>query len=453
MPASPVDALRGIVGPAHVLTGADCGPYVLDGRAPEAVVLPGSKEEVAAVLLAAGEADLPVTPWGGGTKMGIGAPPQRLGLVLGLKRLNRLLEHEPGDLTATVQAGMTLGALQRELGTRGQWLSLDPAHADEATLGGIVSSNAAGPRRHLYGACRDLVIGLTVVTAAGTLVKGGGKVVKNVAGYDLPKLFVGAFGTLGVIVEATVKLRPRPDADRMVVARFASLKEAGSAARAVMGSDLLPSALDLVDGETLRALELGGPDGAALLIGVDGIAEQVHWQCTEVERMLRLQGLVDARVLDADARDAAWRARGGLGRGAFPETAAVMRWVVLPAQVADVMEQGMGVALRAGLPVALAAHAGVGVVEAVLAGGEGADATKVSDVLIEWRTLVRAAGGQALVESAPLAIKERVPVWDDLGPALRIMQRIKSQLDPSGLLNPGPFDCPQGRRSGHASPG
>jgi glycolate oxidase FAD binding subunit len=439
VPASPVDALRGIVGPAHVLTGADCGPYVLDGRAPEAVVLPGSKEEVAAVLLAAGEADLPVTPWGGGTKMGIGAPPQRLGLVLGLKRLNRLLEHEPGDLTATVQAGMTLGALQRELGTRGQWLSLDPAHADEATLGGIVSSNAAGPRRHLYGACRDLVIGLTVVTAAGTLVKGGGKVVKNVAGYDLPKLFVGAFGTLGVIVEATVKLRPRPEADRMVVARFASLKEAGAAARAVMGSDLLPSALDLVDGETLRALELGGPDGAALLIGVDGITEQVHWQCTEVERMLRLQGLVDARVLDADARDAAWRARGGLGRGAFPETAAVMRWVVLPAQVADVMEQGMGVALRAGLPVALAAHAGVGVVEAVLAGGEGADATKVSDVLIEWRTLVRAAGGQALVESAPLAIKERVPVWDDLGPALRIMQRIKSQLDPSGLLNPGRF--------------
>jgi glycolate oxidase FAD binding subunit len=439
VPASPVDALRGIVGPAHVLTGADCGPYVLDGRAPEAVVLPGSKEEVAAVLLAAGEADLPVTPWGGGTKMGIGAPPQRLGLVLGLKRLNRLLEHEPGDLTATVQAGMTLGALQRELGTRGQWLSLDPAHADEATLGGIVSSNAAGPRRHLYGACRDLVIGLTVVTAAGTLVKGGGKVVKNVAGYDLPKLFVGAFGTLGVIVEATVKLRPRPEADRMVVARFASLKEAGAAARAVMGSDLLPSALDLVDGETLRALELGGPDGAALLIGVDGIAEQVHWQCTEVERMLRLQGLVDARVLDADARDAAWRARGGLGRGAFPETAAVMRWVVLPAQVADVMEQGMGVALRAGLAVALAAHAGVGVVEAVLAGGEGADATRVSDVLIEWRTLVRAAGGQALVESAPLAIKERVPVWDDLGPALRIMQRIKSQLDPSGLLNPGRF--------------
>ncbi len=434
-----LDKLRGIVGPAHVLIGADCAPYIVDGRAPEAVVLPASKEEVAAVLVAAGEAQTPVIPWGGGTKMGIGAPPQRVGLVLALKRLARLLEHEPGDLTATVQAGMTLGALQRELGARGQWLSLDPAHADEATLGGIVSSNAAGPRRHLYGACRDLVIGLTVVTATGALVKGGGKVVKNVAGYDLPKLFVGAFGTLGVVVEVTVKLRPKPDTDRMVVARFASLKEAGSAARAVMGSDLLPSALDLVDGETLRALVLGGPDGAALLIGVDGIAEQVHWQCAEVERMLRLQGLVDARVLDAEARDAAWRGRGSLGRSAFPETAAVMKWVVLPAQVADVMEQGMGVAQRAGLPVAMAAHAGDGIIEAVLAGGAGADSAKVSDVLTEWRSLVRAVGGQALVESAPLAIKERVPVWDDPGPALRIMQRIKSQLDPAGLLNPGRF--------------
>ena len=291
----------------------------------------------------------------------------------------------------------------------------------------------------LYGSCRDLLIGVTVVTAAGALVKGGGKVVKNVAGYDLPKLFIGAFGTLGVVVEATVKLRPRPDADRLVVARFTSLKEAGAAARAVMGSDLLPSALDLVDGETLRALALGGPDGAALLIGVDGIPEQVHWQCAEVERILRLQGLVDSRVLDAEARDAAWRARGGLGRGAFAETAAVMKWVVLPAQVADVMEQGAAVAQRAGLAAALAAHAGVGVVEAVLAGGGSADATTVSAVLTEWRALVGAAGGQALVESAPLAVKERVPVWDDPGPALRMMRVIKSRLDPAGLLNPGRF--------------
>jgi glycolate oxidase FAD binding subunit len=240
-----------------------------------------------------------------------------------------------------------------------------------------------------------------------------------------------------VIVEATVKLRPRPDADRLVIARFGHLKEAGAAARVVMSSDLLPSALDLLDAEACKSLSQSGE--AVLLIGVDGIPEQVEWQCQEVERLLRPQGLVDARVLDGEARDAAWRARGGLGHGAFSETAAVMRWSVLPAQTADVMEQGAGVAQRAGLSAALAAHAGIGVVEAVLVGGGRADAAVIGGVLSEWRALVHAAGGQALIEAAPLAVKEQVPVWDDPGPSLRIMRRIKSQLDPNGLLNPGRF--------------
>src|SRR5215813_4899212 len=301
MPAL-LDKLRSLVGPAHVLAGVDCSRYVLEGRTPEAVVFPGSKEEIAAILTLAGEHQVPVLPWGGGTALGVGAPPTRVGLVLGLKRLNRVLEHEPGDLTATVEAGITLAALQAHLGKRGQWLSLDPAQADRATLGGVLSSNDAGPRRHLYGSCRDLLIGLTVITASGATVKGGGKVVKNVAGYDLPKLFIGAFGTLGVIVEATVKLRPRPDADRLVIVRFGHLKEAGAAARAVMSSDLLPSALDLLDAEACKSL--GQPGEAALLIGVDGIPEQVEWQCQEVDRLLRPQGLVDARVLDGEARDA-----------------------------------------------------------------------------------------------------------------------------------------------------
>ena len=439
MPAPLVDTLRGIVGAPHVLTGADGAPYIVDGRTPDAVVLPGTKEEVAAVLGAAAESSVPVLAWGGGTSMSVGAPPPRLGVVLVLRRLNKLLEHEPGDLTATAEAGITMAALQGELGKRGQWLSLDPGQAEKATLGGVLSSNAAGPRRHLYGTCRDQLIGLTVITAAGATVKGGGKVVKNVAGYDLPKLFVGAFGTLGVIVEATVKLRPLPDQDRLVIARFGSLKEAGVAARTLMASDLLPSAIDLLDGEALHALGHGDSQGAALLMGVDGIPEQVDWQCAEVERFLRPQGLAEVRVLDGAERDGAWRARSGLGHGAVPDTAAVMRWTVLPAQVAEVMEQGAAVAQRAGLHAALAAHAGVGVVEAVLAAGGRTNAAALAGVLAEWRALVRAAGGQALIESAPLAAKEQVPVWDDPGPSLRVMQRIKSQLDPNGLLNPGRF--------------
>ena len=273
--------LASLVGDRHVLTGVECSPYVLEGRTPEAVVFPGSREEVGGVLVAAAGAGVPVTPWGGGTRISVGMPPARPGIVLSLKRLDRLVEHEPADLTATAEAGMTLAAFQAALGQRGQWLSLDPPNAREGTLGGILASNASGPRRHLYGTARDLLIGLTMVLADGSIVRGGGKVVKNVAGYDLPKLAIGSFGTLGVIVEATVKLRPRPDTDRLVVAWFERVKDAGAGARAIMASDLIPSALELADAEAVRALALGGREGAALLVGLDGLPEQVAWQSTE----------------------------------------------------------------------------------------------------------------------------------------------------------------------------
>src|SRR5213076_1725908 len=299
------------------LTGVELSPYVVEGRTPDTAIFPGSVEEVSAVIARVSELGLPVIPWGGGTAASVGMPSARAGLVLGLRRLNRLVEHEPGDLTVTVEAGMTVGELQAALSGRGQWLSLDPADAERATIGGVLATNASGPRRHLYGTARDLLIGLTVVTADGAIVKGGGKVVKNVAGYDLPKLFIGAFGTLGVIVEATLKLRPRPDADRVVVARFERLKDAGVAARTVMASDLLPSALELLDGEAIRALGLGGAEGAALLVGVDGMADQVDWQCREIERLLEPVGLREARVLDGAERDRLWQARGTMGREAF----------------------------------------------------------------------------------------------------------------------------------------
>ena len=435
MPSALSDKLRGIVGAPHVLTGVDCSPYLVEGRAPEAVIFPGTKEEVAAALGVASEAGLPVTPWGGGTKMAVGSPPNRIGLVLGLRRLNRILEHEPGDLTVTVEAGLALDALQAELGKRGQWLSLDPASADGATVGGVLASNASGPRRHLYGTARDLVIGLTVVAADGSVVRGGGKVVKNVAGYDLPKLYIGSFGTLGVLVEATFKLRPRADVDRIVVARFDRLKDAGTAARAVLASDVIPSALELADGEALRRLGHGG--GAGLLVGLDGIAEQVEWEVAELARLLGPLGLGGTTVLDGTARDEAWRALARLARPGPDHVAAVMKWAVLPTRAAELMETGAGVAQRNGLTAALTAHAGVGIVTAILSGDTDTNAAVAT--LTEWRALANGVGGHAMVERAPLAVKERVAVWDAAGPTLRLMRGIKERLDPRGILNPGRF--------------
>jgi glycolate oxidase FAD binding subunit len=299
----------------------------------------------------------------------------------------------------------------------------------------MLASDASGPRRHLYGTARDLVIGLTVVMADGSLVRGGGKVVKNVAGYDLPKLYIGSFGTLGVLVEATMKLRPRVDVDRLVVARFDRLKAAGAAARAVLGSDLIPSALELADGEALRRLGLGG--GAALLVGLDGIAEQVDWEVAELQRLLGPIGLGETAVLDGAARDDAWRGLAGLGRPGHERVAAVMKWAALPNQIADLMEAGAAAAQRNGLVGAFTAHAGVGIITAVLAGGTNPNA--VVSTLTEWRALVNRMEGHAMVEWAPLAVKERVAVWDSAGPTLRLMKGIKERLDPRGILNPGRF--------------
>ena len=430
--ATLLDKLHAAVGAAHVLSGVELSPFVVEGRTPDAAVFPGSAAEIAAVVRVAAEAGVPIMPWGGGTAVDLGPPPPRAGIVLSLRRLGHLLEHEPGDLTVTAEAGMTLADLQTALRARGQWLSLDPPDAERATLGGVVAANASGPRRQLYGTVRDLLIGLTVVTADGSLLRGGGKVVKNVAGYDLPKLFVGSHGTLGIIVETTFKLRPLPDEERLVAVGFDRLKDCGAAARTLLAGDLIPSTLEIVDGVCATTLGLAG-GAPALVVGFDGVAEQVQWQVTELGAVV---GSLGGRP-PVSLPPPAWARLAAVARDAVDSPSAVMRFSVLPTLVAETMEQGAQAARQRGLSSAWAAHAGVGVVTgALLAGGETAT---VSAVLGDWRAIAHAGGGHANLMRAPLAVKAQVPMWDDPGAAARIMQRIKAQLDPNNVLNPGRF--------------
>ncbi|HEY3099360.1 MAG TPA: FAD-binding oxidoreductase [Methylomirabilota bacterium] len=430
-----LDKLRAVVGPAHVLSGVELSRYVIEGRTPEAAVLPGSVDEVAAIVAHAMDAGVPIVPWGGGSAIDVGAPPARAGLALVLTRLTALVEHEPGDLTATAQAGITIAALQAALRARGQWLSLDPPDATRATLGGVLAANASGPRRQLYGTARDLLIGVTVVTADGAVVRGGGKVVKNVAGYDLPKLFVGSFGTLGVIVEATVKLRPLPDEERLVAVRFERLEDAGAALRALLSSDLIPNAVDLLDGPSAGALGLPAAP-ATLAVGFDGLGEQVDWQVAELETVVVRCGGAKPTPLPTET----WARLASASRDAFDAPAAVMTLSVLPAVVAETMEHGTQTARKRGLTSAWCAHAGVGHLTATLsADASRLDPAPIAAVLEEWRAAARAGGGHACVTWAPLPVKSALPVWDDAGAAGRLMQRIKAQLDPNNLLNPGRF--------------
>jgi len=208
--ASVLNRLESIVGADGLLPPEPAGAFAVDGLTPQAAVAPASYEQVAEVMGYAHAEELAVIPWGGGAHIHTGNVPARYDIALSLSRLNAVVEHEPADLTTTVQAGMTLSELQGRLGAAGQLLPLDPPGGERATIGGILAANASGPWRHAFGSARDMTIGLRVVTAEGRITRAGGRVVKNVAGYDLCKLYVGSLGTLGVIVEATFKLAPLP---------------------------------------------------------------------------------------------------------------------------------------------------------------------------------------------------------------------------------------------------
>jgi glycolate oxidase FAD binding subunit len=192
------------------LISTDTQRLEVDGLRPAFVVKPESHDQVAAALQIASEASAALVPWGGGSHMSLGNPPSRYDLALDLTLLDGVEEYQPADLTVTVEAGVRLPALQETLGQHGQWLPLDPSASAAPTVGGVLATNASGPARVRFGTARDLVIGMTVATAGGDIVKSGGRVVKNVAGYDLAKLHIGALGTLGVIIQVSLKVAPLP---------------------------------------------------------------------------------------------------------------------------------------------------------------------------------------------------------------------------------------------------
>jgi glycolate oxidase FAD binding subunit len=437
-------SLTDIVGAAHCLGGAERAPYVVDGRTPCAVVFPGSSEEVARVVSVAATARVAVLPWGGGTQMQRGAPPRDGALVVGLRRLNRVLEHEPGDLTATAEAGITLEALHEALGTRGQWLPLDPPASAEATLGGVLATNAAGPRRQGYGTARDPVVGIRVVAADGQLVRAGGKVMKNVAGYDLAKLYIGSLGTLGIIVEATLKLQPRPEAEGACWATFSALEPAARAVATFATSELGPAALVLLDPQAAEACGrrtgLGLRAAPSVLVAFDGLARAVAWEQEEAARRLRDGGAAAVVTLDAA------QARRVLGavrevRRLVDNPIAVATAGVLPADVPAYLETAAATARAAGVRLVAVAHAG-GVVTLILeaSGAEPPPPAATIEALTGCREAARAHAGQLVLEWAPLGVREACPVWDEVpGPAITLMRGLKARLDPHGVLNPGRF--------------
>jgi glycolate dehydrogenase FAD-binding subunit len=392
--------------------GAAPVDYPVDGITPSFVVSPDSPEAVSAVLADADKAGAAVIPWGGGSHMGLGMPPERYDLALDLKRLDSVIAYEPADLTVTVQAGIRLSDLQKRLAEQGQWLPLDPPCAAEATIGGILATNATGPARIAYGTARDLVIGITIANVEGQLVKSGGRVVKNVAGYDLAKMHIGGLGTLGVITQVSLKVAPTPRVTRSMAV---VAEDCGALLRAafLVRDAGLPA--------TGIAISMPADAGEArLLLRFAGSEAAVDRSCAEAAKIagslgLKAEQLPDSTWSETDAP----RAGGG----------AVARAVHAASASGEVLREASA------LNADVLCYPTAGTTFARLLALTPASLQGVQSL----RAAVEARGGALVVEAASAEVKRRIGVWGAPRVDFALMRALKEQMDPKRTLSPGRF--------------
>ena len=344
---------------------------------------PADERETAEILRSANQTGQAVIPTGGGTKLDWGNPPRKADVLLSMRRQNRVIEHAWADLTVTVEAGCTIAELQRTLAEHGQRLAIDPLWPERATIGGVLSTNDSGALRLGYGSLRDLIIGITLVLADGTIAKSGGKVVKNVAGYDLPKLATGGLGTLGVITRAVFRLHPLPRNTRTLTITTSDAAESQRIVLAILGAQLAPAAVQARNGNVDILLE-----GT-----LDGIAAQ--------ESAIAKFGAV------REGSPAAWNAREELWAD-MP----IVKFTTLPSRIA-----------------AASAFFSRFVIQAT-----GIGYAQFDGDLEALRKTMEQDGGSLVILG-----RSEIDAWGSPGDALPLMRAVKEQFDPKGTLNPGRF--------------
>ena len=409
-------------------------------------VTPDTQADVADLLRRAHDTATPVYPVGGGTALDFGMPAKKPGWGISTAGLKRVVDYPSRDMTITVEAGMTMSELSQTLASERQRLPIDAAQSDTATIGGVVATNFSGPRRFGSGTVRDYVIGISAVDGRGVAFKGGGRVVKNVAGYDFCKLLTGSLGTLAVITQVTFKVRPIPDATAILTCGFQSLDDAEKLLAQLVHSQTNPSAIELVMTRGLKdtwhydghyAIVDSGTRGR-IIVGFEGIQAEVNWMLNQLEREWRETGVeVEPLYRFDEPREAAHLldelAQFQLSR----DSSLVVKVAVPPSQLCRMVAKLEEVNPE----VFIQAHAGNGV---ILASFPNLKSTEASNAMIKRiHPAAVAAGGSAVVwsSSSPDELTRPV-VWGMVRDETFVMQSVKQQFDPKGLLNPGRFVYP-----------
>ena len=413
--------------------------YAVASRRPAVVAAPCTAEQVAEVLELALCEKLNVVPWGSGTQMHLGPPPAEYDVALSLQHLNRVLEYDSANLTLTAEAGLALREVYRLTVPGRQFLPLGYP-GSEASLGGLLATNTSGGKRLRYGGMRDLLLGIRVALPEGELLRYGGRVVKNVAGYDMCKLYIGSLGAFGVVTEATFRLSMLPEEERLLVAAFPTPAQAMAAATAVRSAALLPSAVALVSAagwtDTLPVALQSGQ--AALLVHVDGTLESVRRQITEGEAICAAHGAPQAATVDGEDMRTLWE-RLEVWRTSAPDLGLVqVRIGVPPSNVEAALGLLNEVPGFCRQPVSWLADAGIGSVTARLPFDAQSDDLAAQVWLHELRARLQDQEGFAVVESAPEALITQLDVWGT-PPGAGLLKLYKSRFDPHGVLNCGRY--------------
>lgn len=406
----------------------------IDDFGPVAVVQPQTTAEIGEFIRQAAKEGRAVYPLGGRTQLGLGLPPTRPGVGIDLRALTQVIDYPARDMTITVQAGITLAELQRLLATERQRLPIDVPQAAQATLGGAIATNASGPRRFAAGTLRDYVIGISVVNDEGQETKAGGRVVKNVAGYDLCKLHIGALGTLGIVSQVTLKLRPLPEAQAILTAGCQA-PQLSSLLDLLHKSRTRPVALDLLNAVAVTAVrdEAGVrmPEAPwVVAIGFEDCEGSVTWQVQELIKELASAGARGVEARAGAASQPLWQALTELTLR--PSATLSFKANMVPSAVASFCQAATT------LPgILLHVHAGSGIVRGHVQTALTAD--QFAEMLKPLQDAAAQAHGNLILTQCPPDSKRLLPVWGKPRGDAWLMRQVKDKLDPRHLFNPGRF--------------
>ena len=432
--------LTEIAGPANVLTGNQAtAPYEVDGSVPDTVVFASTTEQVAQIIKVANESRTPVIPWGSGSKQQVGSCLSANDTILCLKNMNQIAELDASNFTVQVEAGMVNGELQKQLAEHELYFPLDPLYLETSTIGGEIAANVNGPLRFMYGATRDLILGVTVVTPTGDIVHTGGKTMKNVAGIDLCKMYIGSWGTLGIITEAVLRLFPLPEVSKNLHLTFANYEDAFRLVAQLLNSVLTPSAIELIDwvagrslGDTHRShLEEGE---VLLMVDIEGDSQAVARHEKEIKILAEANKVRNKVTLEGKEATQARNAYRGVHQSilsAAPSTVQGKASVPI-GKLVDMFKTAKEVGSRYKVEIGIRTHCGNGILYPYVT----AENDELVRIISDLRQAAVSLGGFLTIEAAPLWVRKSVDVLPPRND-YPLMKRLKTEFDPNNILNPG----------------